>query len=159
MLNNQGALLIYKSKILPYVDYGDVFYNGANQKYLDRLQKLQNRALRICLKTEERTSVKQIHKLASLPELKYRRIAHLRKIPYIRSKMPKYQLVRTRNTRRNDAIQLQYWLARNNRVANSLFNQCARTWNVLDPVIRNTPTIKEFKLKQKKWLKSCIPIT
>ena len=60
---------------------------------------------------------------------------------------------------RIDAIQLQYWLARNNRVANSLFNQCVRTWNVLGPVIRNTPTFKEFKLKQKKWLKYCIPVT
>ena len=35
--------------ILPYMEYGDVLMSGANQVDLDKLQRLQNRGLRICL--------------------------------------------------------------------------------------------------------------
>ena len=41
-------LQIYKSIILPYIDYGDVIYNEANSDILDKLQRLQSKCLRIC---------------------------------------------------------------------------------------------------------------
>ena len=43
------ALTIYKSKIMPYFDYGDIFLMGVQVKTSDTLQKLQNRALRLIL--------------------------------------------------------------------------------------------------------------
>ena len=46
------AIKIYKGMILPYFDYGDVVYVGGNNNILDKLQRLQNRALKICLKME-----------------------------------------------------------------------------------------------------------
>ena len=47
-LTDEVALKIYKSMILPYFDYGDVIYNQGNQDGLDKLQRLQNRCLKIC---------------------------------------------------------------------------------------------------------------
>ena len=47
-LTDAVALKIYKSMILPYCDYGDVIYNSASQEGLDKLQRLQNRCLKIC---------------------------------------------------------------------------------------------------------------
>ena len=46
-LNSTSALLIYKTKILPYFDYADVIICKANQKDIDNLQILQNKCLRI----------------------------------------------------------------------------------------------------------------
>ena len=37
-----------KPHIVPYFDYGDIFIVGTNQKTKDKLQKLQNQALRTC---------------------------------------------------------------------------------------------------------------
>ena len=39
------ATTLYKTMILPILDYGDVIYDGANQKLLNDFQKLQNRIL------------------------------------------------------------------------------------------------------------------
>ena len=36
--------------ILPYIDYGDIFYHAANKKLLDRLHDRQCKALKICYK-------------------------------------------------------------------------------------------------------------
>ena len=42
------ALQIYKSMILPFLDYADVIFDKAYSKDLDKLQRLQNRCLKIC---------------------------------------------------------------------------------------------------------------
>ena len=47
-LNNDIALQIYKSMILPYLDYADVIFSRSSSKDLDKL-RLQNRCLRMCL--------------------------------------------------------------------------------------------------------------
>ena len=39
--------MIYKTMVLPYMDYGDLIYDGADYNALKRLQPLQNRGLRI----------------------------------------------------------------------------------------------------------------
>ena len=44
-----SAITIYKTMILPIFEYGDIAYDQADLKSLDKLQTLQNRALRICL--------------------------------------------------------------------------------------------------------------
>ena len=48
-INERTALMMYKMKILPYLDYGDIFYMSANEEHVDNIHKLQYRALRICL--------------------------------------------------------------------------------------------------------------
>ena len=48
-IDTRTAITIYKTLILPVIEYGDVIYDGANQKLLDALQTSQNRILRICM--------------------------------------------------------------------------------------------------------------
>ena len=40
-----ASLSIYKTTILPYIDYGDIFYHAANQNLLKKLQDRQEKAL------------------------------------------------------------------------------------------------------------------
>ena len=98
-LNIKQAIQIYKTKVLPYFDYGDILYIGTNGKSLDKLQKLQNRALRICLRSPPRTPVISLHKRAGLPMLADRHHAHLLNYMYKRSLKAEYHVVRPRNTR------------------------------------------------------------
>ena len=48
-INFQASQSIYKTTILPYLDYGEIIYGGTNQKALRKLQTLQNQGLRICV--------------------------------------------------------------------------------------------------------------
>ena len=60
-INNTQALCLYKSKILPYFDYGDFFYNKTFIRTLVKLQKLQNRALKLCLCKDVRDNTDLLH--------------------------------------------------------------------------------------------------
>ena len=45
-ITKDAAIRIHKTMILPLIDYGDVLYDGSNQKLLKKIQTLQNRCLR-----------------------------------------------------------------------------------------------------------------
>ena len=108
--SNLGALSIYKTKILPYFDYGDVLYRNSDTRNTTKLQRLQNRALRICLEADARTHVSTLHNLANLPELgagRCRRVSHIRIFAYNRSKIPIYVMKNHRPTRSNEATQVR----------------------------------------------------
>ena len=45
---------ICKSMILPYFDYGDVIYMAGSKTLLAKPQRLQNKALWVCLNIENR---------------------------------------------------------------------------------------------------------
>ena len=111
LLTKHMALSIYKTKILPYFDYGDIFYMDTHVRATDKLQKLHNRALRICLRSEPMASQDSLHRQAGLPLLENRRRAHLRNCMY---------------KRKGNHIYIYY--------------KGAREWNGLDVNTRNTPT-------------------
>ena len=50
---------------------------GTDQITTDKLQKLQNRALRICLALDGRSNVDDMHNTCNINKLKDRREAHL----------------------------------------------------------------------------------
>ena len=54
-LNTQTCLSIYKSMVMPLFDYGDVLY-AASKSQLSKLQRIQNRCLRICTNSARRTN-------------------------------------------------------------------------------------------------------
>ena len=52
--------------ILPYFDYVVIIYGSANNENVEKLQRLQNKALKTALLVERRTSSKEIHHRALL---------------------------------------------------------------------------------------------
>ena len=73
MIKSKQAIAIYKSKILPYFEYGDIFYNKTFARTLEKLQKLQNRAIRLCLGRNSRYNVLLLHQESKVPKLENRR--------------------------------------------------------------------------------------
>ena len=63
--------------LLPYFDYADVIYHKSNSTDLNKLQRLQNRCLRICMGFDRMYSVDRAHKLTDVPFLIDRRKAHV----------------------------------------------------------------------------------
>lgn len=72
-IDEHTAILIFKAHILSRVEYGSVFCIGANKVHLDKLQKLVNRNLCICLRKPRDFSVFQMHISAKFLPLRIRR--------------------------------------------------------------------------------------
>ena len=89
--------------LLPYLDYGDIIYDGANLKFLKKLQTLQNRGLRICNNERGHIPTVVLHQKCKVAQLTTRRTAHVRNFMY--KKQICMELIDRRpiNTRSHDA--------------------------------------------------------
>ena len=143
-IDETTALTIYKMKILPYLDYGDIFYMSANAEHLEDIRKLQYRALRICLKANIRTARVELLTRANLPLLAFRRTVHLRNYMYKRSKIDTYLDKAEIQTRAHTAPLFK------------IPKSDTKTYS-LSAEIRNKDTYNNFKLHQKCWLYSMVP--
>ncbi len=76
------SLQLYRSLVLPHLDYGDILYDTMSAQDSNKLQVIQNKCLRICLKEDPRASVDRLHDVAKLPTLKDHRIMHSVKFVY-----------------------------------------------------------------------------
>ena len=76
-LNKSTKILLYKSLVLPHLDYCDIVYMCIKEENLHKLQKIQNCACRIILKADKYASVKSLHQELQLPYLQQRRQIHL----------------------------------------------------------------------------------
>ena len=73
------------------MDYGDVVYQAATSDLLCKLQRLQNRALRIITKYDDNyQSTTAIHQSLRILPLSRRRYVHTNNFAYKRSIQPKY---------------------------------------------------------------------
>ena len=77
-INEETSLKIYKAMIIPYLDYGDIIYDAAPLKQLEKLQKIQNRCLRTCKAGQSTPSTAELHARYKVGYLKSRRQAHLK---------------------------------------------------------------------------------
>ena len=146
-------LKIYKVYTLPLFDYADVLYHGANGDILDRLQRIQNRCLKYCLKLPILTSTNIVHQLADLPKLCDRRLYHAKLYGFKRSKKEEFINVRPRITRIATAPLLYYDIIHASSYENSVEVFTAQAWNALPPSARDTESISSFKKLMKKELK------
>ncbi len=67
------TLQLYRSLILPHIDYGDVVYDVAGKRDCQTLQVIQNGCLWICCKADPRTPVVELHRKMKTPFLIDRR--------------------------------------------------------------------------------------
>ena len=151
------AISIYKSKVVPYFDYGDIFLLGINQKTIDKMQKLQNRALRICLALDERSNVNDMHNTCSINKLNERRETHLLNFVYRRAQDVNHIQEGNRELRRFDAPVLKEVKSNNKSFERSVLFRGAIAWNKQSVEDRNTANHKAFKKRQKTKLNTILP--
>ena len=146
------AIRIYKTMILPIIEYGNVIYDGANQKLLDNLQTSQNRILRICVQRNCYTSTTLLHQLCNINKLKDRRVMHLFLFMY--KQKGNICIVNTRNvrTRAHDALLFITKKPNNEKYKRNVLYKGALLWNELPVKERNIEDYEVFKKCQRSKL-------
>lgn len=75
-LTQKAMIDVYKAMIVPLFDVGDVFYDSTNQASLNKLQVLQNRAVRIIMKMPSRSNTTEAHHKLNILSLEESFILH-----------------------------------------------------------------------------------
>ena len=149
-LHDEVALQIYKSMLLPYFDYADVIFNNSNVGDLDKLQRLQNKCLKLCNHRVRNANVESIHKIAKVPFLKDRRKAHVLNFMYIRKSRPELLNLREIRTRAHEAPLFNVPIPRCEAFKRSVVYSGSVAWNNLDVELRNMDLFLPFKFHRKK---------
>ena len=149
-LDDDTAVDIYKSMLLPYLDYADVIYDKANAGLLRKLQIVQNKCLRLCLGRDRRYSTDAAHKLSGVPFLRDRRAAHVLNFMYRRKGRRDLLNQREIRTRALDAPLFNVDIPRCEAFKHSMSYFGAVKWNELPSAVRNTDSYLVFKTLQKK---------
>ena len=109
----------------------------AFKRDLDKLQKLQNRALRILLNENNRQHISNLHNRTKLTLLCDRRTYRLRVYAFTRVKQEEYLDVKTVNTRLRNAPLLKSFKSNSIVVDRSVYLQSAKIWKSMDIHTRN----------------------
>ena len=153
-LSEQVALKINRSMVLPYFDYGDVIYNTANKDGLDKLQRLQNRCLKICKNVNIRFDTDELHRATKMPRLQARRTAHINNFMYKRLGRTDLRDGRDIRTRAHDAPLFKVGIPKGEAFKRSVVYAGSCQWNSLPAELRSIESYDVFKAKQKMQLYS-----
>ena len=156
-VTTKNLLKIYVTYVLPLIDYCDILYHGANEGNLDKLQRVQNRCLKYCLKVRRLTPTDYVHQEAKIPKLDMRRQYHAQVYGFKMSKMHTKIDHRPLHTRLAQYPLLKYSFIHTTSYENSIEVYVAQTWNALLPSIRGTESLAEFKKLMKVSLADSIP--
>ena len=121
-----------------------------------KLQRMQNRALRICLRAPPLTPIRTLHVQTGVPLLEDRRRAHLLNFMYKRKNNINYLANQGRNTRLFEGAVLNTVVAKRKAAERSIYIKGAAAWNALPASIRNLPSYQIFKYHQKSWLRETL---
>ena len=149
-VNLKSAEIIFKTMILPYFDYADIFYEATTVQNLSKLQRLQNRALRIVTQSKATDiSTKDLQLSMNVTPLRLRREHHLMNFMYKRAEIPKYVDNRNLLTRAHDKKILKVLRPNLELSKNSIKFKGSVLWNSLDAGLQSTSSYKSFKAKSK----------
>ena len=153
-ITSDTALLIYKSMVLPYFDYADIIYANSYKKDLDKVQRMQNRCLKICLRAEARIDTDLLHSMSKIPKLSLRWRTHVNNFMYQRQSKVNLLDIKPVNTRARDATMFKVLTPKLEAYKRSLAYHGSVQWNALPSAERNVDGLLTFKTIQKKWLES-----
>ena len=151
-VNTNTALTIFKSMILPYTEYGNIFSGTCNEIYKHKLQVIQKNALKIALNKNNLYSTVDLHIEAKILPCKYRRLMMLQKITFNELK-ENVALVDKKDirTRAHDGILLYVPLPKTELFKKSNCYNKPVIWNNLPTQIRCITELGEFKSQIKRY--------
>ena len=90
---------LYKTMVLPILEYNSAIYNFTTAQNSQKLQRIQNRAIRIITKTDKTTSTTELQNKLKLQTLHRRWQNRLLTLMHIRSRNPTHTQTAHRTTR------------------------------------------------------------
>ena len=150
-IDKNTALHIFKSMIVPIIDYGNIIYAGGTETKLVKLKRSQNRGLRICLDVNGYISTVALHRLAVIPQIHVRVISNLKKYMFLQQNNDNYVVNRQINTRAHDATVYETCIPKIEKYKKGAIYCGIQVWNSLSVIERNTQNYAQYKECQKKW--------
>ena len=154
-LNVRAAIMVYKSMLLPLLEYGDVFLSATSKENRKKLQTLQNKGLRCALNKGIETSREELHREAGLLTLSSRREQHLMNFMFDWSWDPQYVKVPhepTITTRSQKKRLLKLKKTRTEKYKKCLSYCGPKKWNALPTVLHEAVHKPVFKSQISKWI-------
>ena len=143
-MSEATAAYIYKATILPIIDYNDIIYELMTNQQKTKLQRIQNRALRIVFQGKK-MSVEEMHDKAKVQYLEQRRESHLLSLMFKRSFQPEYVESNARKTRQSEGRILAVPHPRTSKYKKAPLYCGSKMWNELPFKVRDTNSIVVFK--------------
>ena len=146
-INVNTRILIYKQTIMPLVEYvGYMLYMNNNQD-VAKLQRLQNRALRMCFDVNIPIDIRttELHNMARIDTLQQRRELSLLCMMYDLKQLGLYEKIGDRITRQCDKYIFHYDIANVGAYMRSPYYIGARSWNKMPANIQDARTKSHFK--------------
>ena len=152
-LSVKAALMVYKSMLLPIIEYGDVLLSAASQANRKKLQTLQNKGLRCALNKGLDISSDDLHREAGLLKLKYRREQHLLNFIYdwslVKGKL-KSKSKGALSTRSQDKRLIKLKKPITEKFKKSLAYRGPSRWNKLPVSLHKAPSKPAYKILVEK---------
>lgn len=147
------AILIFKAHILSRVEYGSIFCSWANKSHLEKLQKLVNRSIRVCLKRPRDANVFTLHVDAKVLPLRIRRNIVLMKLMFgLKSKEGNNERANKRVVTRSSTLcNLSIPFPNTEWFRKSISYQGPSRWCNLPTELKNIRVAEDFAVHIKKW--------
>lgn len=146
-IDTNTALIIYKTHILSQLEYGSIFIDNLPVNYLNKLQRLQNRCLRICNFVDKDTSNYELHVMSKLLPLRLRRKKAISTFMFKKiRRSPEILLEPIRaGNRSNNKRLIRLLMPKTKRFKTSLSYAGYQWWNNLPEDLRMNNDINSFK--------------
>lgn len=161
-LSQWSKITVYNTLILPHFTFAASILYMSNKNEIDRMQKLQNRAMRIILQVPRETPIKvmlnQLNWLSVPYYLEYQTLILIHKMKlsltpsYLTTKLIFNADIHNYNTRTRTDIRVTSKNKR--RTEKSLFHKGIISYNELKETIKSCITINSFKSELKAFLLS-----
>ena len=156
-LDKLSLTRIYKTYVLPLLEYGDILFANVSSGCLSKLQRVQNKCLRICRKEDAYISTAKVHSESKMPYLLDRRFAHQQIEGYKRSRCVELLDRRHCRTRNMEGPVLNVLTPHTAAYMRSLEYSIGVIWNNLSFEKRSYDNLVTFKNMVKSELTVKVP--
>lgn len=160
----ETKIIIYKTIIAPHLDYCSTILYLMNDEQMNKLQKIQNRAMRIILKMNRYTNRKFMLETLQWQSVKQRltfnTLIMIHKInndltpKYLKENLKCVNETSKYNTRNKNEFRLPMY--KKAKTQNNIFYKGVKQYNELNKEIKDEKRIHIFKNKLNKWIKEKI---
>ena len=145
------AVAVYKTMILPLIEYGNVFLTSCSDINLKRIQRLQNRGLRIALKRNFYAPVSRMHIDANILPVEYRVNLAIGKLMFTMKNSCNLLDMRQLSTRLHDEITYNVPFPNTERFKKSIVYRGPIVWNSLPPYLKSIENRSSFNVSLKSY--------
>lgn len=153
LIDKPTSILMYKTYVLPNLETGLYLLDNYYKNQVEKLQKIQNRCLRICSKRDSRSSAQPLHIAAKLLPLRYRRECYLLNI-LIRKLLKDdgtFTIVVGNSNRARCGSQVAVTFPKSETFKKSVAFETPSLWNKLPRSLKENPLPWVFKRNIKKY--------